>query len=134
MSATKWGTRCRGAGDQRTCVRYSGGMAVAREDLVLEELAQRARPVVLSGDERLPVLPALEPLLPGAGLRRGSVVAVSGSTSLLCALLAGASQAGSWCAVVGLPDLGLVAAAGLGVALERLALVPDPGSQWPVVT
>lgn len=108
-------------------------MAVAREDLVLEELAQRARPVVLSGEEQLPVLPALEPLLPGAGLRRGSVVAVAGSTSLLFALLAAASQAGSWCAVVGLPDLGLVAAAGVGVALERLALVPDPGSQWPVV-
>jgi hypothetical protein len=45
-----------------------------------------------------------------------------------------ASQAGSWCAAVGWPGLGLVAAAGLGMALERLALVPHPGSQWPDVT
>jgi hypothetical protein len=45
-----------------------------------------------------------------------------------------ASQAGSWCAALGLPDLGLVAAAGLGMALERFALVPDPGEQWAAVT
>jgi hypothetical protein len=57
-----------------------------------------------------------------------------GSTSLLFALLAEASAAGSWCAVVGLPRLGLVAAAETGVALERLALVPNPGPEWgPVV-
>jgi hypothetical protein len=34
---------------------------------------------------------------------------------------------------VGLPDLGLVMAAGLGISLERLALVPDPGDRWPAV-
>ena len=104
-------------------------MAVA-----LDELATRARPVVLARDERLPVLPPLEPLLPGGGLRRGSVVAVSGSNALLLAVVAAASAAGSWVGAVGLPDLGLVAAERIGVALERLALVPDPGSQWPTVT
>src|SRR5690606_20324526 len=84
-------------------------------------------------DRRVPVLPALEPLLPGAGLRRGSTVAVgarpgvTGATSLALALAAGASQAGSWVAAVGLGSLGLVAAAELGVALERLVLVADPG-------
>ena len=102
--------------------------------VALDELATRARPVALARDERLPVVPALEPLLPGAGVRRGSVATVTGSTSLLLALVAGASAAGSWVAAVGLPDLGLVAAEGLGVALERLALVPDPGPQWPTVT
>jgi len=57
-----------------------------------------------------------------------------GVTSLALALTAAASAAGSWCAVVGLPDLGLVAAAELGVALERLALVPHPEpSQWVTV-
>jgi hypothetical protein len=35
---------------------------------------------------------------------------------------------------VGLPALGMVAAAGLGVVLERFALVPYPGDQWPAVT
>jgi len=34
---------------------------------------------------------------------------------------------------VGLPSLGLVAAAELGVKLERLALVPYPGDQWTAV-
>jgi hypothetical protein len=49
------------------------------------------------------------------------------------ALLAGPSQAGSWCAAVGLPSLGLVAAAEVGVALERFPLVARPGDEWPAV-
>lgn len=80
----------------------------------------------------LPVSPALRPLLPGHGLRRGTTIAVrpAGSTSLLLALLAEASRTGSWCAVVGLPTLGAAAAAELGIALDRLALVPYPGPEW----
>jgi hypothetical protein len=87
----------------------------------------------LARDRRLPVLPAFEALLPGAGLRRGTTVAVgaapgvAGATSLALALAAGASQAGSWVAAVGLGSLGLVAAAELGVALERLVMVAEPG-------
>ena len=81
----------------------------------------------------LPVLSALEPLVGPGGLRRGSAVAVRGSTSLLLALLTGPSRAGAWCAVVGMPALGLVAAAGTGVDLDRLALVPDPGRDWSAV-
>jgi hypothetical protein len=83
--------------------------------------------------ELLPVLPALAPLLPHGALRRGSTVVVAGSTSLLLAVLAGPSLAGSWAAVIGLPTLGLVAAAEAGVALDRLALVPEPGREWPGV-
>jgi hypothetical protein len=79
-------------------------------------------------ENTLPVLSALAPLLPGGGLRRGSTVAVAGSASLLLALLAGASRAGGWTAVVGVPTLGMVAAAEAGVVLERLALVPRPGT------
>jgi hypothetical protein len=52
------------------------------------------------------------------------------STSALLALLAAASQAGSWCAVVGMPQLNPVAAAELGIVLERLAFVPYPGTHW----
>ena len=86
-------------------------------------------------DERLlPVLPALRPLLPHQGLRRGTTVAVARSAALALALVAGASAAGSWVAAVGLPDLGIVAAAEAGIALERLALVPAPGARaWPTV-
>jgi hypothetical protein len=89
----------------------------------------------------LPVLPELSGLLPSRGLRRGSTVAVasgrsalgSGGTSLLLALLAAASRSGSWCAVVGVPALGVLAAAESGIVLERLALVPNPGPEWPTV-
>jgi len=89
----------------------------------------------------LPVLPELSGLLPSRGLRRGSTVAVatgrsapgSGGTSLLLALLSAASRSGSWCAVVGVPALGALAAAESGIALDRLALVPNPGPDWPTV-
>ena len=80
----------------------------------------------------LPVLPALGELLPG-GLARGSVV-TAGRWSLLClALAAGASVAGAWCAVAGVPQLGVSAAAGVGLDPARLLLVADPGTAWPQV-
>src|SRR5436305_1103558 len=41
--------------------------------------------------------------------------------------------AGSWAAVVGMPDLGLLAAAELGVVLHRLVLVPRPGTELGAV-
>jgi hypothetical protein len=82
----------------------------------------------------LPVLPELAGLFPRAGLRRGSTVAVLGSASLLLALLAGATANGSWAAVVGVPTLGLVAAAELGVEMSRLVLVPRPGADFASVT
>src|SRR5918995_170498 len=64
----------------------------------------------------------------------GTTVAVTSSAALALALVAGASAAGSWVAAVGLPDLGIVAAAETGIALERLALVPTPGVRaWPAV-
>ena len=97
----------------------------------LPQAAQPPRPAApASADELVPVLPPLLPLFPRQGLRRGSMIAVQGSTSLLIALLAGASQAGAWCAVVGLPALGLLAASEAGVALDRLALIPRPGAEW----
>jgi hypothetical protein len=80
----------------------------------------------------LPVLPVLGELLPG-GLVRGSVVA-AGRWSLLClALAAGASVAGAWCAVAGVPQLGVSAAAGVGLDPARMLLVADPGTAWPQV-
>jgi hypothetical protein len=117
----------------------AGRLAAARGLLRrLEDRAAGARPVVEPGaDGRLlPVVPPLTELL-GGGLRRGSTVAVSGgagSTSLLLALLAQASAAGAWAGVVGRPELGLVAAAEAGVALERLTLVPYPGVDLVGVT
>ena len=58
---------------------------------------------------------------------------VTGSTSLLLALVAQASQEGSWVAVVGLPAVGVLAAHQAGVELDPLALVPRPGPDAPTV-
>ncbi|MGH3436134.1 MAG: hypothetical protein ACRDRN_06665 [Sciscionella sp.] len=80
-----------------------------------------------------PVLPELAALLPRGGLVGGSTVEVRGSTSLLLALLAVATASGSWAAVAGLPSLGLLAAAELGVLVHRLALVPRPTMQAATV-
>ena len=83
--------------------------------------------------EPWPVLPPLAALLPGGTLRPGGVVAVAGATSLALALLAGAATAGAWCGVVGVPSVGLVAAAEHGVDLDRLVLVGQPGDAWATV-
>lgn len=100
------------------------------------EVLERVRPVTFAREQTLPLAPALVELVPGGALRRGSTVSIEGAaaTSLTLALAAGASQAGSWTAAVGLPSLGLAAAAELGVVLERLALVPAlPSDQWSSV-
>jgi len=111
-------------------------------------------PDLLPSERVLPVIPELARLFPGGGLPRGGTVLLGpatmgatsgsvveapgtpvaadpapGSTSLLLSLLAGASSRGYWCAVVGLPALGFVAAAELGADLGRLVLVPRPGSE-----
>jgi hypothetical protein len=85
------------------------------------------------GDGILPVLDALRELLPAGGLQRGSVVA-TGSWSLLClALAAGASAAGAWCAIAGVPQLGVRAAADVGLDPGRMLLIAEPGPGWPQV-
>jgi hypothetical protein len=82
----------------------------------------------------VPVPPALADLLPQQGLQRGSTVATTGTvaSTLALALAGPTTQAGSWVAVVGLHRLGLVAAAELGVDLERVLLVAEPAPDaWP---
>jgi hypothetical protein len=78
-------------------------------------------------DRSLPVPQVLAPLFPGGALARGSVVQVSGSTSVLLALAAAAATDGAWCALAAMPDVGWRAAAGAGLALDRVAVVPAPG-------
>jgi hypothetical protein len=81
----------------------------------------------------LPVPQALAELFPERGVRRGSTITVSGSSSLVLALLAEVSQHQGWCAEVGSPLLGSAAAAEAGVELERFVRVAEPGEQWPSV-
>ncbi|MDF9716155.1 hypothetical protein [Nocardioides sp. ChNu-99] len=74
----------------------------------------------------LPTHPALAELLQ---LRAGGAYGVD-SARLALALVAGASAAGEWVAVVGWPDLGVEAALDLGLDPARTVLVPDPGDLW----
>jgi hypothetical protein len=116
----------------------------------------RPSPGPLPTERILPVLPELVGLFPGGGLPRGGTVLLGpattdrlpgpgvgapgaasvlagsqapGLTSLLLYLLAGASSQGYWCAVAGLPALGLAAAVEVGADLSRIVLVPHPGSE-----
>jgi len=83
-----------------------------------------------SQPQALDTHPALTGLLPGGALRAGAAYSVEGSTTLAMALMAGPSAAGGWCGVVGIPGFGAEAAAALGVDLDRLVLVPQPGPGW----
>lgn len=62
----------------------------------------------------------------GTGDAGGGRATAGGATSLLLGLLAGPDS--GWSAVVGLPELGLLAAAELGVDLNRIGVIPDPGA------
>jgi hypothetical protein len=109
--------------DARGVIDAATHLREATSHAISPQLMQRpAAPV-------LPVSPALAPVLPD-GLRRGSTVAVSGSVSLLLAVLGAASTDGSWCALVGMPPISAEAARDVGVELSRLPLVPCPGSRW----
>lgn len=107
--------------------------AVAR----LRALVDRTRPVSMADQRTLPVLRALEDLLPGRALQRGSTIGVNGAvgaTTLALAVAAGPTRAGSWAACVGLPELGWAAAVAAGVDLERVAVVRTPERSWGNVT
>ncbi|WP_456786858.1 hypothetical protein [Cellulomonas sp. P5_C5] len=88
--------------------------------------------IITSERPPMAVPPPLAPILP-EGLRRGGTTVVTGSTSLVLAMLAHACAGGAWASVVGQPTIGLLAAAQAGVALDRLAVVPRPGLEAPTV-
>ncbi|MDN5685121.1 MAG: hypothetical protein L0G94_00345 [Brachybacterium sp.] len=84
---------------------------------------------------RLPVPGPLSALFPRSSLRAGSSVAIEGaaSTSVLLSLAVAAAGEDSWCAVAGMPDLGLRSALDAGLDPCRLALAPTHGEQRPQV-
>jgi hypothetical protein len=92
------------------------GAVVARADDLLPE-----------SESGLPLPPWLAESLPVA-LPRGTVAVLSGARSLLLSMVAAVSAAGGNVAIVGQPDIGLLAAAEMGADLSRLAVIPDPGT------
>ncbi|HEY9414198.1 MAG TPA: hypothetical protein VIQ30_05525, partial [Pseudonocardia sp.] len=118
--------------DERAAKLERARALLGKADRGREQVAERSAPV--AGEQALPLAAPLRSLLPGGGLRRGSTIEVGRSIGLTLALLAEASAAGAWCALVGLPEVGLVAAQEAGLELARLALVPDPGPDLVAVT
>jgi hypothetical protein len=76
---------------------------------------------------RFPVPQLLADVLPNA-LPRGSVAVLSGARSLEVSMVAAVTAAGGNAAIVGQPDIGLLAAVEMGADLSRLAVIPDPGT------
>jgi len=82
---------------------------------------------LLETESRLPLPQWLTGLLP-APLPRGTVAVLSGARSLLLSMVAAVTAAGGNAAIIGQPDIGLLAAAEMGADLSRVAVIPDPGT------
>ena len=94
--------------------KVPGGQTGAHADDLLPE-SQLALPQWLA--DSLPV-----------PLPRGTVAVLSGARSLLLSVVAAVTAAGGNVAIVGHPDIGLLAAVEMGADLSRLAVIPDPGT------
>jgi hypothetical protein len=66
-------------------------------------------------------------LLP-APLPRGTVAVLSGARSLPLSMVAAVTAEGGHAAIVGQPDVGLLAAVEMGADLSRIAVIPEPGT------
>lgn len=90
----------------------------------LEQLRQKI--AVMSGKDTAPV----EDLVSAgpAQVPRGTVAVVSGARSMLLRMVAAVTADGGNVAIVGQPDIGLLAAVEMGADLSRLAVIPDPGN------
>jgi hypothetical protein len=73
-----------------------------------------------AAQEPVPTGPVLVP--------RGTVAVLSGARSMLLRMGAAVTADGGNAAIVGQPDIGLLAAVEMGADLSRLAVIPDPGS------
>ncbi|MGJ8721414.1 MAG: hypothetical protein ACSHW9_06155 [Salinibacterium amurskyense] len=131
FSAERSGGGDRGSGGVASAV--GGSLSAAERVAELQARIGQMQSRTLSS-KLIPTHPVIASLLPGGGLQQGSVYSVDSSAMLLMTLLAAPSAAGSWCAVVGVPEFGIEAAQRFGVDLERLVLVPHPGDQWLAVT
>lgn len=93
----------------------------------LTTVAAPAGDLLPDSETQLALPPWLADLLP-APVPRGTVAVLSGARSLLLSMVAAVTAAGGNAAIVGQPDIGLLAAAEMGADLSRLAVIPDPGT------
>lgn len=132
-SAARWGGKI-----DRTALRGSS-LHPVRPDAGSEPASASTTFSELESEDglgtRLAVPGPLSALFPRSSLRAGSSVAIEGaaSTSLLLSLAIAAMGEDSWCAIAGMPDLGLRAALDAGLDPTRLALAPAHGEHRPQV-
>lgn len=103
----------------------------------LRDQIAKISPIVLAGEHLVPVSEVFHDVLPAGGLQRGWFVKMRGTGSvraLSWGLVAKASQAGGWVAVVDVCGINLSAAHELGVAIERVLVIECPDrTQWSTV-
>lgn len=83
--------------------------------------------VVPESESLLPLPETLTDVVPTT-LPKGTVAVLSGARSLPLSMVAAVTAAGGHAAIVGQPDVGLLAAVEMGADLSRLAVIPDPGA------
>jgi hypothetical protein len=83
--------------------------------------------VLPESESLLPLPESLTEALPTT-LPKGTVAVLSGARSLPLSMVAAVTAAGGHAAIVGQPDIGLLAAVEMGADLSRLAVIPDPGA------
>lgn len=124
--------------DTRGMAQVAGQAVTARRErpALAPDLVEKIQPINLSGQRVLPVPEVFAPLFPWGGIQKGTSLGVGGNGgwSVAMAIMAEALGSEGWIAVVGAPDLGLVAAAEFGVRLDRVLVVETPPlHQWPAV-
>src|SRR4030081_375085 len=92
-----------------------------------EAVVTRSHDLLPEAESQLPVPQWLADALP-AQFPRGTVAVLSGARSLSLSMVAAVTAAGGHAAIVGQPDVGLLAAVEMGADLSRLAVIPEPGA------
>lgn len=116
------------ASDQRQENRAEQLESLRRKiDAMSGKAAAPAEDLLPESESGLPVPRWLAEALP-APLPRGTVAVLGGARSLLLGMVAAVTAAGGNAAIVGQPDIGLLAAVEMGADLSRLAVIPDAGT------
>src|SRR3954453_17011886 len=80
-----------------------------------------------ASESLLPLPDSLAELLP-TSLPRGTVAVLAGARSLSLSMVAAVTAEGGHAAIVGQPDIGLLASVEMGADLSRIAVIPEPGA------
>ena len=114
-----------------TAAAFVSEASAQRQENRAEQLESlRRRMLEMSGRHVAPedLLPESAAPVAGPVVPRGTVAVLSGARSLLLNVVASVTAAGGNAAIVGQPNIGLLAAVEMGADLSRIAVIPDPGN------